>query len=375
MRPRASYRAGALAAALFAVPAAGRAEVKIAVAGPMTTTDAAFGAAMRAGVEQAAADINASGGLLGQTVTIVVGDDAADPKRGRALAARLVADGIRLVVGDFNSSVTLASSDVYAGARALMISPGSTNPQVTERGLATVFRTCGRDDGQAAVAADYLARQTGRRIAILHDRTTYGQGLADGVRAQLAAHGIQEVFYDGVAKGSRDFTATLARVEAAGADLVFWGGGPAEAGLLVRQMHERSRAGLLLGTDGLAGDEFATLAGPGGEGTLMTFPQDPRTRPAAADLVKRLAARAITADPAVFYAYAAVQVIKEAAEATRSTDPVTIAAALHAGTTFPTVLGDIEFDGKGDPTRPDAILYRWGKGPDGRLAFSPLAAP
>ena len=371
MRPRIA----ALAALLFAVPAAGRAEVKIAVAGPMTTIDATFGAAMRAGVEQAAADINASGGLLGQTVTIVVGDDAADPKRGRALAAKFVADGIRLVVGDFNSSVTLASSDVYAGAHALMISPGSTNPQVTERGLATVFRICGRDDGQAAVAAGYLARQTGRRIAILHDRTTYGQGLADGVRAQLAAHGIQEVFYDGVAKGSRDFSATLARMEAARADLIFWGGGPAEAGLLVRQMHERGRAGTFLGTDGLASDEFAALAGPGGEGTLMTFPQDPRTRPAAADFVKRLAARAIAADPAVFYAYAAVQVIRDAAEETRSTDAATIAAALHAGTTFHTVLGDIEFDGKGDPTRPDAILYVWRKGPDGRLTFAPLTAP
>ena len=375
MRPGGPHRIAAVAAFLLAVPAAGRAEVKIAVAGPMTTTDATFGAAMRAGAEQAAADINASGGLLGQTVTIVVGDDAADPKRGRALAARFVADGIRLVVGDFNSSVTLASSDVYAGARALMVSPGSTNPQVTERGLATVFRTCGRDDGQAAVAADYLARQTGRRIAILHDRTTYGQGLAEGVRAHLAAHGIQEVLYDGVAKGSRDFAATLARMGTAGADLVFWGGGPTEAGLLVRQMHERGRAGTLLGTDSLAGDEFATSAGPGGEGTLMTFPQDPRTRPAAADLVKRLAARAVAADPVVFYAYAAVQVIREAAEATHSTDAMTIAAALHAGTPFPTVLGNIEFDGKGDPTRPDAILYSWRRGPDGRLTFVPLAGP
>jgi branched-chain amino acid transport system substrate-binding protein len=358
---------------LCAAPAVTHADVRIGVAGPMTTSDAAFGAQMRTGVEQAVADINASGGVLGQTLSVTIGDDAADPKRGRILANKFVADGIRFVIGDFNSSVTLASSDIYAAGGTLLITPGSTNPQVTERGLTTMFRTCGRDDGQTRVAADYLATQTGRRIAILHDRTSYGQGLADSVRANLAARGVQEAFFDGIAKGSRDFSATLARMEQAGADIVFWGGGAADAGLLARQMHERGRGAMLLGTDSLAGEDFASVAGLAGEGTLMTFPQDPRTRPAAADLVKRLAARNVAADPYVIYAYAAVQAIKGAAEAAHSLDPAAVAAALHAGSSFHTVLGDIAFDGKGDLTRPDAILYAWHKGPDGRLAFAPLA--
>ena len=361
----------AFAVLLAGLPPA-HAEIRIGIAGPMTTGDAAFGAQMRAGVEQAIDDINAAGGLLGQTLTPAVGDDGADPKRGRVLASRFIGDGIRFVIGDFNSSVTLAASELYAGAGVLTITPGATNPRVTERGFETVFRICGRDDEQAAVASEYFAAQPGKRIAILHDQTSYGQSLADGLRAALARRGIQETFYDGVARGERNFAATLARIDAAGADFLYWSGGASDGGALVRQLHERGRTIVMVGADALAGEEFASLAGAGGEGTLMTFPRDPRTQPAAVDLVRRLTAKGISPDPTTLYAYASLQAIKKGVEAARSLDAKAAAAALHASPAFATVLGPIGFDGKGDLTRSEHIVYVWRKGPDGRLAFYPL---
>ena len=365
-------RAAALVGALMAAtltPAA--AEIRIGVAGPMTGGDAAFGAEMRAGVEQAIADINAAGGVLAQQLAIVVADDGSDPKRGRSVAETFSAGGVRLVVGDFNSSVTLAASDVYAARNVLVITPGASNPQVTERGLATMFRICGRDDEQETVASAFLAARRDRRIAILHDRTSAGQARADRVRAQLAAAGMQEVFYDGVAKGGKDFGATLDRLETAAADFVYWGGGATEGALLVRQLRQRGRATQLLGSDALATEEFASLAGPSGDGTLMTFPREPRGQRAAADLVKRLAARNIAPDPYLIYAYAAVQAIKAGAEAARSLEPTAIAGALHAGAPVGSVLGDISFDAKGDARRPDAMIDVWRTGTDGRLDFYP----
>ncbi len=366
-------RLGGLAlAALLAGIQLGHADIRIGVVGPMTTSDAAFGAQMRAGVELAIDDINAAGGVLGQMLTPVVADDAADPKRGRAVASKFIGDGIRFVVGDFNSSVTLAASELYAAAGVLAITPGATNPSVTQRGFGTIFRICGRDDEQARVAAAYLAAHAGTHVAILHDRTTYGQSLADDLRAALAKRGIQEVFYDGVARGEKSFASTLARIDASGADYLYWGGGAADGGALARQLRERGRPIVLFGADSLASEEFASAAGLAGAGTLMTFPRDPRTLPSAGDLVRRLTAKGLSADPTTLYAYASVQAIKGGAEAAHSISPTAVAAALHAGTDVATVVGSVGFDSKGDATRPTQIVYVWRKGPDGRLAFYPL---
>src|SRR5450432_1186939 len=196
----------------FAIALAGTAtaQVKLAVGGPITGPSAATGAQMKNGVDQAAADINAAGGILGQKITVTYGDDVSDPKQGVSVANKFAADGVKFVIGHYNSGVTMPSSEVYQENGILQITPASTNPKVTERNMWNIFRTCGRDDQQGAVAGEYIASNfKGKKIAIVHDKTTYGQGLADETKKTMNAKGIQEVLYEGVGAGDKDFSALV----------------------------------------------------------------------------------------------------------------------------------------------------------------------
>src|SRR5436305_14499838 len=213
------------------------AQIKLGVGGPITGGSAAFGAQLKNGTEQAVADINAAGGILGQKIVLSVGDDRADPKEGVSVANKFVGDGIKFVIGHFNSGVTIPSSEVYQENGILAITPSATNPKVTERGLWNVFRTCGRDDQQGAVAAAYIVKNMkGKKIAIVHDKTTYGQGLADETKKAMNKAGQKEVLYEGINLGEKDFSALVSKIKAAGADIVYWGGLHTEGGLIVRQM-------------------------------------------------------------------------------------------------------------------------------------------
>src|SRR3989449_9481092 len=212
------------------------AQVKLGVAGPLTGVSAAFGAQLKNGVEQAVEDINAAGGILGQKVQVFVGDDRADPKEGVSVANKFVGDGVKFVVGHFNSGVTIPASEVYQENGMLVITPAATNPKVTERNMWNIFRTCGRDDQQGAIAADYIAKNfKGKKIAIVHDKTTYGQGLADVTRATINKGGLKEVLYEGVNKDDKDFSALVSKIKASNADLIYWGGLHDAGGLILRQ--------------------------------------------------------------------------------------------------------------------------------------------
>jgi branched-chain amino acid transport system substrate-binding protein len=362
---------GFVVAAAFASPQAS-AQVKIGVASPITGPDAVFGAQIRYGVDQAVEDINAAGGILGKKLVIDVGDDAADPKQGVSVANKFVGDQVSFVIGHFNSGVTMPTSEIYAENNILQITPGSTNPQITERGLEMIFRTCGRDDQQGAVAAAFLARQNGKKIAIIHDKTTYGKGLADETRKSLHGLGVTEVLYEGISKGETDYTAVVSKIKSVGADIVYWGGLQTEGGKLIRQMRDQGVEATLMGGDGIASDELASVAGPAVEGTFMTFPPDPRNRPEAADVVKKFKARNFNPETYTLYSYAAVQVIKQAAEIAKSLDPPAVAKAMHSGVKFKTVIGDISYDAKGDVTRADYTVYVWKKGPDGKISYYEL---
>src|SRR5215475_11437625 len=164
------------------------AQVKLGVGGPLTGGSAAFGAQLKNGVEQAVEDINAAGGILGQKIQLFIGDDRADPKEGVSVANKFVGDGVKFVVGHFNSGVTIPASEVYQENGILEITPAATNPKVTDRGLWNIFRVCGRDDQQGVLAgAIVAARFKGKRVAIVHDKTTYGQGLAEETRKSMKA--------------------------------------------------------------------------------------------------------------------------------------------------------------------------------------------
>jgi branched-chain amino acid transport system substrate-binding protein len=357
-----------------------QAQIKLGVGGPITGGSAAFGAQLKNGVEQAVEDINAAGGILGQKLSVVVGDDRADPKEGVSVANKFAADGVKFVIGHFNSGVTIPASDVYQENGMLVITPAATNPKVTDRpGMWNVFRVCGRDDQQGSVAGAIIAaRFKGKRVAVIHDKTTYGQGLADETRKSMNAKGVKEVMYEGINKDDKDFTALVSKLKAANLDLIYWGGLHDTAGLIVRQMRDQGVKAPLMGGDGITDDEFAAIAGPGAEGTLMTFSPDPRTNPKNKDIVEVFRKqRGFEPQAYTLYSYAAVQIIKQAAEAANSLDPRKVADAMHSGKAFNTVLGDVSFDKKGDvtgytvagKTKDRYVLYIWRKGPDGRITY------
>ncbi len=356
----------------FAIGLAGTAsaQVKLGVEGPITGPNAAFGAQLKNGAEQAVTDINAAGGIMGQKISIEFGDDVSDPKQGVSVANKFAGDGVKFVVGAFNSGVTMPSSEVYQENGILEITPASTNPQVTERGMWNIFRTCGRDDQQGAVASAYILKHfKGKKIAVVHDKTTYGKGLADETKKGINKGGLKEVLYEGINTGDKDFSALISKIKQSGADLVYWGGLHTEGGLIVRQMRDQGMKTPLMGADGITTDEFASVGGPGVEGTLMTYGPDARKNPAAKGVVAEFKKKNFDPEAYTLYSYAAVQIIKQAAEAAKSLDPKKVAEKMHSGMKFKTVLGDISYDKKGDLTKLDYVLYIWKKDPTGKITY------
>jgi len=347
--------------------------VKFGVGGPITGPDAAFGAQLKNGAEQAIADINEAGGILGKKILVSFGDDVADPKQGVSVANKFAADGVKFVIGHFNSGVTMPASEVYQENGMIDITPAATNPRITERSMWNIFRTCGRDDQQGLVAGTYIASNfQGKKVAIIHDKTTYGQGLADETKKTMNGKGVQEVLYEGVSATEKDYSALVSKIKAAGADLVYWGGLHTAGGLIVRQMRDQGVNAVLMGGDGITSDEFAAIGGPGVEGTLMTYGPDPRKRPEAKPIVEKFRAKNFEPEAYTLYSYAAVQIVKQAAEEAKSLDPKKVAEVMHSGRTFSTVIGDISYDKKGDVTRLDYVMYVWKKDPSGKITYAEI---
>ena len=356
----------------FAIAAAGaaNAQVKFGVQGPITGPNAAFGAQLKNGAQQAVDDINAAGGINGQKLALQFGDDVSDPKQGVSVANKFSADGVKFVVGAFNSGVTMPSSEVYQENGIVQVTPASTNPQITERKMWNIFRTCGRDDQQGAVAGAYILKQfKGKKVAVVHDKTTYGKGLADETIKAMGKGGMKPVLYEGINVGEKDFSALVSKIKQSGADLVYWGGLHTEGGLIVRQMRDQGVKAPLMGADGITTDEFAQVGGPGVEGTLMTYGPDARNNPAAKDAVAKFRAAKFEPEAYTLYSYAIVQIIKQAAESAKSLDTKKIAEKMHSGMKFKTVLGDISYDKKGDRTNLDYVMYVWKKNAQGKITY------
>jgi branched-chain amino acid transport system substrate-binding protein len=350
------------AALAFGLASAAQAEIKISTAGPMTGQYASFGEQMRRGAEMAVEDLNAKGGVLGQKLALSIGDDACDPKQAVAVANKFVADGIVFVAGHFCSGSSIPASKVYEEEGLLQISPASTNPKLTEEGGDNVFRVCGRDDQQGIVAGDLLADEFGsKKIAVLHDKTAYGKGLADETKAQLNKRGIKETMYEAFTAGEKDYTALITKMKAAGIDVFYLGGYHTEAGLMIRQAREQGYGVQLVSGDALVTDEYWKITGDAGEGTLMTFSPDPRKSPAAAPVVEKFRAQKYEPEGYTLYTYGAIQAWAQAVEKAGSTDMGAVIKVLR-GNKFGTVLGDIGFDGKGDVTAPGYVWYVWKDG-------------
>jgi branched-chain amino acid transport system substrate-binding protein len=337
-----------LAAAAWVTTAA--AEIRIGVAGPMTGAQAWFGEQFERGAGMAAADLNAKGGILGQEVEVVGSDDFCDADQAVAAANKLIGDGVALVVGHWCSHSSIAASKVYEKAKILMITPGSASAKLTDEGGPNVFRVYGRDDRQGMMVGDYLAEHwADKEIAILDDGTTWGAGVANSVRRRLHERGVRVAVDEAFSRDEPEYSELVSKMQAAGVDVFFLGGLHREAGLIFREARDRGYDLQLIAASSMATEDFAMIAGPGLEGTLMIATADMRQSPRATKVVARFRAQGYEPLGTTLNAYAAVQVWAQAVEATGSLDLGAVTDAMHSGR-FDTVLGQIGFDKKGDVT-------------------------
>jgi branched-chain amino acid transport system substrate-binding protein len=332
----------------LAPPRHAEAETPIGFANPLTGPYAASGARNRVAVKAAVQALNLEGGVLGEEVTIIPVDDACGIDEAVAAARQLIDAQVKVVVGHFCSHSSLMAAGIYEAADVLMISPSSTHPRLTEEGRANVFRLNGRDDQQGRLAGDFLADHwADRRIAILHDGTVYGEGLASQTRNRLRQRGLQETVYGAYQPGAMDYSTLVARLQSASIDVLYIGGYGPDAGLILRTARERGDDIQLIGGDGLGMDEFWTAAGADGNGTIFSKGRDGRNSPEAAAVLAKFEELGFGPRPGGLGSYAAVQVWAQAVERAKSIKPAAVAAMLRRGR-FDSVLGPVAFDDKGD---------------------------
>ena len=349
---------GAISTAMLCATLA-RAEVLIGVAGPMTGTNAWFGEQMERGAALAVADLNAAGGVLGEQVQLTTVDDFCDPDQAVAAANKLVSDGVDLVIGHFCSHASIPASEVYEAAGTLMISPASSNPMLTELGRANVFRVQNRDDTTGIMIGNYLADHwPDKKIAILHDGTTFGKGVADLTKAQLNRRGLNEAIYRAYVPGQTSYGAEIAELHAADVEVAFIGGYHTEIALMARAAGDRGYSVQLVAGLGLTTEDFGLIGGPAADGSLFIDVADPRGRPEAASAVARFRATGFEPDGYTLWTYAAVQAWAQAAEQAGSLDLEAMIQSLRDHQ-FDTVLGPIDFDAKGDLTEQNPVWYVW----------------
>ncbi|MGB4100740.1 MAG: branched-chain amino acid ABC transporter substrate-binding protein [Alphaproteobacteria bacterium] len=337
------------------LPFAGHAETTIGLIAPLTGQYAVFGEQMRRGAQQAAKDLG--------DIKLNIADDACDPKQAVAVANQMVAQGVKYVIGHYCSGSAIPASKVFMENNVLLISPGATNPKLTDEAQTYIFRVCGRDDRQGAVIGNYLlAHHNKDKIALLNDKSAYGRGLADEVKRILNAGGITEIMFESFTAGERDYRALVTNLKQAGAQVVFVGGYHTETGLIARQLAEQGGQVKIFGGDALVTDEFWSIAGSAGAGTMMTFGPDPRHIPAAQTIVESFRKENYEPEGYTLYTYAAFQALTKAlATAGKAEDTAAVAQALRA-TQVDTVLGSLAFDAKGDAKGSGYVLYRWHDG-------------
>jgi branched-chain amino acid transport system substrate-binding protein len=360
---RLAFAAGAFA---FGAGAANAQNIPIAVVGPITGSNAALGEQMKRGAEMAVADINAKGGVLGKKLDLIEQDDACDPKQAVAAANSVVGKKVVFVAGHYCSSSSIPASAVYNEAGVLQMTPASTNPALTDdaakKGWNNVFRSCGRDDVQGGVAGKYLAdHYKGRNVAIVHDKTAYGKGIADETMKAMNKAGLKETMYEAITQGDKDFTALISKMKQAKIDVIYFGGYQTEGGLIVRQARDQGLKTQFIGADALVTEEFWKITGPAGEGTLMTFPPDPRNVPAAKAVVDKFKAQGYDPEGYTLYTYAAIQAFAAAADKAKSLKVDDLSKALKS-MTVDTVIGPLSWDKKGDVTNPKYVFYIWKNG-------------
>ncbi|WP_426446372.1 branched-chain amino acid ABC transporter substrate-binding protein [Siccibacter colletis] len=340
--------------------AAMAADIKVAVVGAMSGPVAQYGDQEFTGAEQAIADINAKGGIKGDKLVAVKYDDACDPKQAVAVANKVINDGIRYVIGHLCSSSTQPASDIYEDEGILMITPAATAPELTARGYQLVMRTTGLDSDQGPTAAKYILEKVKpQRIAVIHDKQQYGEGLARSVQDGLKKGGANVVFFDGITAGEKekDFSTLVARLKKENIDFVYYGGYHPEMGQILRQSRAAGLKTQFMGPEGVANVSLSNIAGDSAEGMLVTKPKNYDQVPANKPVVDAIKAKKQDASGAfVWTTYAALQSL--AAGLNQSDDPAEIAKYLK-GATVDTVMGPLSWDEKGDLKGFEFGVFTW----------------
>ena len=350
-----------LGAAIAFAGSAQAQDIKIALAGPITGSEATFGAQMKAGAEQWVKDQNAAGGLLGRKIALQLEDDKCDGTEATSVANRIASSGVVFVAGHFCSGSSIPASAIYQESGIVQISPASTNPKFTDqRPGPGIYRVCGRDDQQGPTAAKFIMEKfKGKKVAFLNDKSPYGEGLAVEAQKAYEKAGGKPVLVDSFNKGDTDFSALVSKLKQAGADLVYY-----------RHLPHRSRQP----------GEAAPPAGREGSGHGRRRSRQPgvldhrrqgRRRHADdllarsgegqaknAAIVKKFTDAGIKPEGYVLYTYAAMQAWADAVKTAGGTDHAKVVKALDDGK-FATVIGPIDFDAKGDVTLPGYVMYQW----------------
>ncbi len=352
----------------FAVATA-QAQIKIGIAGPLTGSSQDAGQQQMVGAQRAVTDINANGGLLGQTLEAISVDDACEPKQAEAVARQLVSQGVVFVDGHACSAASIAASPIYESAGIMMISV-SSNPKFTEQGRSNVFRIGGRDDQQGVVAGDYLAdHYANKKIAIVNDGSIYAVGLVEQTKKQLNQRGVTEALFESYAPDQTDYPALIEKLVNAKVDAVYAGGYASDIALIARLTKKKLPDLKLVSGDTLATDDFLLIAGEAGEGAHFTFGPDFRLRPEAATVVAAFR-DTDSFEPAGYtlQSYAAIQAWAEAVQQAGSLESAGVIRALHGGA-FDTVIGKIGFDKKGDVTGISPFIWY----ATGKKTFAPVS--
>ena len=335
--------------------------IKIAIAGPFTGAVTQYGAMVKEGVDTAVEMINASGGVLGKQLETVVMDDACEPKQGPVVANRVVNDGINYVVGHVCSGATIAATNIYDSEGVLMVSPSATAPAVTDgKNYEMIFRTIGRDDQQGPAAADFIINTIKpEAVAVLHDKQSYGQGIASSVRSELEKAGVKVTMFEGINAGDSDYSAVITKIRSSGADFVYYGGYHPEMGLLLRQSAEQNLDVRFMGPEGVGNPDINAIAGAAVDGMLVTLPADFTQDPANADIVKAFKDK--NRDPGGAFqltAFAATTAIAEGIKGAGEDDPTKVAAWLRENS-VQTPIGEISWDDEGDLENFRFDIFTW----------------
>lgn len=344
---------GALCAVALGLAAPAFAEtIRLGLMCPLTGKWASEGQDMKNIVSLLVDETNAAGGINGKKVELVVEDDAGDPRTAALAAQKLAGAGVVAVIGTYGSAVTEASQNIIAEAGLVHVGTGSTSIRLTEKGLPLFFRTCPRDDAQGAAAAEAIVKGGFKKVALLHDKSSYAKGLADESRKALEKAGVEIIFYDALTPGERDYTAILTKLKSATPDVVFFTGYYPETGMLLRQKKEMGWDVPMMGGDAANHQDLVKIAGAdAAKGYFFIsppLPQDMDTQEAR-HFLEAYKARYQSVPVSVWAVVAgdAYKVI-EAALAAGKTDPEDMAQWLKQLKDMPGLTGKLGFDEKGD---------------------------